>query len=402
MKSVTISSLLTKTLIFSRTEMQWNYIYRIFFVILFLFVFKTTVIGQNFTVEVLDQKTLQPVQYAYVCFQGIDEKFENSLLTDISGKVSVKLKNKCLLAISSMGYLTYKDTVGPGLNLKVLLIPSALKMDEVVVTAQFTPKKADQSIYKVKVIGTEQIGEKGAVNIGNLLSNELNIRITNDATLGSSMKIQGLSGEHIKFLIDGVPVIGRMDGNIDLSQLNLNNVDHIEVVEGPMSVVYGSNALAGAVNIITKENSRNNFSARLNSYYESVGVYNFDGSISMRKKNHSIFLSGGRNFFGGFSEDTFRSQDWKPKRQYLADFGYIFKKDSFKFRLKSSYFSYQISVTSFCLTTDHRLLITDHYSLVVHIGRPRRVNDVRAIRTDGLDLGGVGTVTILSPPWWVS
>ena len=70
------------------------------------------------------------------------------------------------------------------------------------------------------------------------------------------MSLQGLSGEHIKFLIDGVPVIGRMDGNVDLSQLNMYNVDHIEIVEGPMSVIYGSNALAGAVNIITKENKK--------------------------------------------------------------------------------------------------------------------------------------------------
>ena len=53
-----------------------------------------------------------------------------------------------------------------------------------------------------------------------------------------------------RILVDGVPVIGRLDGNIDLSQINLENVDHIEIVEGPMSVIYGSNALAGVVNFI--------------------------------------------------------------------------------------------------------------------------------------------------------
>ena len=87
--------------------------------------------------------------------------------------------------------------------------------------------------------------------------------ITQDPALGSSLKIKGLSGNNVKILIDGVPVIGRMGGNIDLSQLNLYNIDHIEMVEGPMSVMYGSDALAGAINIITKENRNSNFGLSL-------------------------------------------------------------------------------------------------------------------------------------------
>jgi len=80
-----------------------------------------------------------------------------------------------------------------------------------------------------------------------MLSTELNIRTTHDGALGSSLTMQGLGGEHIKILVDGVPVIGRENGNIDLDQINLQNVDHIEVINGPMSVVYGSNALAGVI-----------------------------------------------------------------------------------------------------------------------------------------------------------
>jgi outer membrane receptor for ferrienterochelin and colicins len=50
-------------------------------------------------------------------------------------------------------------------------------------------------------------------------------------------------------------VIGRLGGNVDLSQINLSGIDHIEIIEGPLSVEYGSNALAGTFNLISKKNS---------------------------------------------------------------------------------------------------------------------------------------------------
>ncbi len=53
-----------------------------------------------------------------------------------------------------------------------------------------------------------------------MLTNELNVRLSQDNVLGSSLSIQGISGQNIKILVDGVPVIGRLDGNIDLNQIN--------------------------------------------------------------------------------------------------------------------------------------------------------------------------------------
>jgi outer membrane receptor for ferrienterochelin and colicins len=151
----------------------------------------------------------------------------------------------------------------------------------------------------------------------------------------------------VKFLIDGVPVIGRMNGNIDISQLNLYNVDHIEVIEGPMSVVYGSNALAGVINIITKENKNTTLSAYAKGYVESVGVYNFDMGASYKVKNSVFSFSGGRNFFDGYSKnDSLRSMgltnsaedSWKPKRQYFLDGYYLYSRPKLKFKISSSWF----------------------------------------------------------------
>ncbi|MCU0371309.1 MAG: TonB-dependent receptor, partial [Bacteroidales bacterium] len=281
--------------------------------------------GQQAVVRVQDAKSGQAVPFAHVCFQPVDGGKPLHAITEENGTVQNLAESRSVIAISYVGYETIYDTINPGEKTTISLKPKIQEMNEVVVTAQFAPQRVDQSIYKVKVINSRQIESKAANNLNDLLNSELNIRITQDGALGTSMSMQGLSGEHIKFLIDGVPVIGRMNGNIDISQLNLYNVDHIEVIEGPMSVVYGSNALAGVINIITKENKNTRLSAYGKGYLESVGIYNFDLGASYKVKDHVFSFSGGRNFFDGYSDDdSLRSVRWKPKRQYFFDGYYIY------------------------------------------------------------------------------
>lgn len=295
--------------------------------------------GQQAVVRVKDGKTGQPVPFAHVCFQPLDGKEQLHAVTRENGTADNLAISKSVVAISYVGYETLYDTLDPGESTTLSLKPKIQEMNEVVVTAQYAPQRVDQSIYKVKVINSRQIEQKAANNLTDLLSSELNIRISQDGALGTSMSLQGLSGEHVKFLIDGVPVIGRMNGNIDISQLNLYNVDHIEVIEGPMSVVYGSNALAGVINIITKENKNTRMSAYGKGYVESVGIYNFDLGASYKIKDHVFSFSGGRNFFDGYSDnDTLRSVRWKPKRQYFLDGYYLFSRPKLKFKVSSSWF----------------------------------------------------------------
>ena len=126
-------------------------------------------------------------------------------------------------------------------------------IDSVIITGQYTPQTAEKAIHAIRTISSEKINRMAAVNLGDVLSNELNIRLSQDNILGQSLSIQGLSGENVKILIDGVPVIGRQNGNIDLGQLNLLGIERIEIVEGPLSVNYGTQALAGTINLITKK-----------------------------------------------------------------------------------------------------------------------------------------------------
>ena len=169
--------------------------------------------------------------------------------------------------------------------------------------------------------------------MGDLLKTELGFQYHSEGILGDFVRIRGLSGEYVKILIDGMPLTGRVADRIDLGQLSLNNIDHVEVIDGPVSVIYGSNALAGAINLISSDKSDENLSASLDSYFESAGIYNFNASLSKTFKGNNLSINAARNFFSGWGPvDSNRYKTWKPKLQYLFDGGYQYRKNNLTVR----------------------------------------------------------------------
>jgi len=302
----------------------------------------TLAFAQEVKVKVLDAETSKgdPVPYANICVESINKQVKEYFITDVNGMVSFPLVQQKIISISCMGFKSLIDTLSPGIENKTYILePSFYEINSVVVTGQYKPVSADKSIYDIKLIGKDRIESKAAANLADVLSDELGIRLSNDPSTGTSMSLQGVTGENIKILVDGVPVIGRLDGNIDLSQLSLDNVSQIEIVEGPMSVIYGSNALGGVINIITENNSHSQYKTSVNSYYESIGTYNFNFLTSIRQKKNTFEINGGRNFFSGYSVEDTRSKEWKPKEQYTVGGSYYYNTEQTKLRLKSDFFS---------------------------------------------------------------
>lgn len=308
---------------------------------LFLLVILCPVLrAQETRIRVVDDVDNQPVPFCHVCLENRQTGREEYHVGDINGEVSVNLDGIEIISVTAMGYRNYiREPESARVIMEIRLEPSYFDLDEVVVTGHYRPVSVDKSIYDIKLIGQPQIENQAANNMADLLSKELTFKINHTPATGASLDLQGLSGENVKILIDGVPVIGRLDGDIDLSQLNLENVDHVEIVEGPMSVMYGSNALAGVVNIITKENKYAQFKAGVHGYYESVGIYNLNGNLDTKFGDHGISLVGGRNFFSGYSlVDTTRFQEWKPKEQYNAGLNYNYTKERTSLKYKAEYF----------------------------------------------------------------
>ena len=215
-------------------------------------------------------------------------------------------------------------------DLSIKLESKIIDVNEAVVTGEGAPTMQDSALRKIRVLGKDMIEGRAAVSARDLLRNELNFRTSEDMILGSGISMQGLGGENVKVLIDGVPVVGRLNGNIDLSQINLDQIDRVEIVEGPMSVEYGTDALAGTINFITKKRTDYSIAYR----YESVGSYAVDAKASYKKKNTVYEVSGKRQYFDGwnatdvgfdwiqdFVADSGRVQFWNPKIQNSINIG---------------------------------------------------------------------------------
>ena len=208
------------------------------------------------------------------------------------------------------------------------------QLEQVVVTGQFSPQSMRNSLYKVRSINSQTIKLKAPTSVEALLNTEAGIRISNDMALGESdFELMGMSGNNVKVLLDGVALLDRGAKKQSLSQLDVNSIERIEIVEGPMSVIYGTDALAGVINIITKKgrglSKDNTWHVNARVQEESIGdeyqFFNKDGQhnesvdlgVSLR---NGLYLNGGvsRNDNNGWSGDkTGREKQWHPKDQML-------------------------------------------------------------------------------------
>jgi outer membrane receptor for ferrienterochelin and colicins len=264
-------------------------------------------------------------------------------VTDNHGRVSVPFSDSYRIAVSFVGYKPLDTLLYQGNHtLSLHLVQTLLKPVELV--SDFIPRGEEAMVNPVTVIDRDRIEKQGAQNLRDLLTQNLNIRLSQDNVLGASVALQGVGGENVKIMIDGVPVIGRLDGKIDLSQLNLNNIERVEIIQGPASTAYGTNALGGIINLITKKEIASSLEFGGTGYYESVGQYNADGFLSARFGKHSIRLNGGRYFFDGFNSlpDSARFMQWKPKRQAFGEAQYVFRWKELQLRWAGSWFSEKI------------------------------------------------------------
>lgn len=222
-------------------------------------------------------------------------------------------------------------------------------LDEIVVTGQYSPQSLRNSVYKITVINQEKIQAKAATNVQQILNTELGIRYSNDMALGvSDVGMMGMSGRNLKILLDGVPVLDRGDIRESLNQIDISQIDKIEMVEGPMSIVYGSDALAGVINIITKKNDGERWSIQARLQEETVGSeYKPFGNKGMHAQylsaqwqqgNWSLLAAISHNDFRGFGADSLgRNHSWKPKEQWMPSMKIGYKNDHFQIYYRPDY-----------------------------------------------------------------
>ncbi len=211
------------------------------------------------------------------------------------------------------------------------------ELDEVVVTAQFYPLSPESALIPVNVITGYELNQTASFRLRDAVFQELNFDISQASVFGASPEVNGVSKENVKIMVNGIPVVGRLNGVVDLSQINMDNVKRIEFIEGPSSSYHGTDALGGIVNIITHQKRSGEYGIGGGANYESTDILDIYVNGHANFGKHALQLSGSTMRFGGQSFGDYRLQDWKARDQYHGALDYSYSFYGWRANLRSAY-----------------------------------------------------------------
>ena len=167
----------------------------------------------------------------------------------------------------------------------------------IVVTATRQPQQASKVAVPYMVINKKSIQLSGALKLNDILSEQTGLVTV--PNFGAGLQMQGLSADYTMILLNGEPLIGRNGGTLDLSRVVVGNIERIEIVKGPFSSLYGSEALGGVINIITTLVAKNSLSAQLRYGSNSTTNSNIDWHKKTKKISQQFFAD--HNSTAGYS-----------------------------------------------------------------------------------------------------
>jgi outer membrane receptor for ferrienterochelin and colicins len=159
----------------------------------------------------------------------------------------------------------------PAINLSAQSFRDSVDLEPVVVTASHSPKALKDAPVVTRLITLHDIKISDATNIQDMLTQEIpGLEFGFAMSQETSLNMSGFGGNAVLFLVDGERMAGETMDNVDYNRMNLDNIGRIEIVKGASSALYGSNAVGGVINIISKENLEP-WTANVNSRYNTFG-----------------------------------------------------------------------------------------------------------------------------------
>ena len=208
------------------------------------------------------------------------------------------------------------------INSQNFLVNDTLRLDNVFVSGNKIETQISTPPLNSIVISQKQIENYGSIRLTDILEEQIGLLAVPDYTVGGleGIQVQGLSSDYIQILVDGVPSVGRFSGNIDLDRYTLNNIKQIEVVKGPSSSLYGSAALGGIINLITKKNFDKKPTINLNQTIATNSTYDSNIYFSKKIKNTNLSISINNYSTKGYDLDLETDEKTvDPKKSYTIN-----------------------------------------------------------------------------------
>jgi len=238
----------------------------------------------NIIGHVLDKKTGEHLSYITIALKGTTI----GTVTDATGHYFLKNlpEGNFVLEASSVGYKTISRNVslrkGKTLEENFELEEDAVALDGVVVSANRSVTKRRLAPTLVNVVDMKMFENTNSPTLSQGLNFQPGVRVeTNCQNCGfQQVRINGLDGPYTQILIDSRPIFSALSGVYGLEQIPANMIERVEVMRGGGSALFGSSAIAGTINIITKEPLRN--SGQLAHTLTSIGgSSSFDNNTSL-------------------------------------------------------------------------------------------------------------------------
>jgi Outer membrane cobalamin receptor protein len=198
-----------------------------------------------------------PIAFATV---GVENSSKGTYTND-NGQYTLNLeKGKYKIVVSSIGYKSFHEeiTLNGSKKQDFVLEESSVNLEGVNIYGKSKIQQLREGSLAVNVL---QIGDglqNTSVNLNNIIGRTASVRVREEGGTGSdfNLSINGLSGNSVRYFIDGIP-LSSLGSGVTLANIPTNIIDHVEIYKGVVPAHLGSDALGGAINIITKQNQRN-------------------------------------------------------------------------------------------------------------------------------------------------
>ena len=126
-------------------------------------------------------------------------------------------------------------------------------LDAIVVTAARREQRLKDAVVTIELVTRRELEQSGSSDVAGALVGRTGVQLDGGVPSGSGLLLQGFGSQRVLVLLDGQPLAGRINGNFDVSRLPTAMIERVEVVKGPQSTLYGSDAIGGVVNLITRQ-----------------------------------------------------------------------------------------------------------------------------------------------------
>ncbi|MDG2246624.1 MAG: TonB-dependent receptor [Flavobacteriales bacterium] len=271
----------------------------------------------------------EPVPFATITGNGVQ------LSADVLGTFSesTSVTGKVRITVSAIGYEPLSLTVFlPSTDLQIELKESTVSLDAAVVSGSLSPMSIRDVPAKIEVMNRQMLQEIPVANLTESIQFQNGVQevVACGVCATSDIHINGIEGAYTLVLIDGMPVIGSLASIYGLSGIPSSMIEQVEIIKGPASALYGSEAMGGVINIITRNASQNQYGT-LSLSGSDLQQQQLEGAFSIPLNDRNALLLStdiqrnplrfDRNGDGFTDIPTLEKQSFFSKWQYRGEKG---------------------------------------------------------------------------------